>query len=872
MTNAKGESTNALFGFIRSVLKLFKDFKSQHAVCVFDGPNNASARLQIYPDYKAHRSEAPPDFFHQMTWAREFCHMMGIPMLDVPNVEADDTMGAVALWAANKGSQVYLCTSDKDMCQLVNDKIHVLNTYKDNLIIGPPQVKEIYGVFPTQIVDMLAIIGDSSDNVPGLPGFGPKTAITILEKYGTLENFLEHADDFTGKKKETIVQEAHNAFLSKELVTLNTTITIPEDDDFYTLKHPNVPKLKAFYSDLNFFSLIRELEETNLFAMPSKNVPVTEVPKPKHPVHIIEDDEALAKLANDLSQHKEIAIDIMSSNEDHPFTSQLVGLSLSTGKGKSWYIPANGKISLDRIRKILNPLLEKVGHIGHDLKATKHILHHAGIDFTHLSFDIMLASYVLNAHHRQHSLIHLVLEHMGKVKTNIHALTGKGKSAIKVEHLPIDKVAELSTENAEDIYELKGILEGHITTRNLNKLYHDLELPLVNVLTEMENSGIYLDINYLNTFAHQLPKQLDALAQDIYQMAGGKEFQINSPMQLGEALTNLGIKLPKTAKGNFSTDAEVLENLTPDYPIARKLLEYRELDKLRNTYVDALPLWVNPDTQRIHCVFNQTVAATGRLSSQDPNLQNIPIRKEIGRKIRAAFKPQREGWSFLAADYSQIELRLLAHLSQDPTLLEAFHKNEDIHRLTASLVLNVPFNEVTDEQRAQAKAVNFGIVYGQQSFGLSRELGITVKEADTFIKNYFDRYKMVKQYVESSIATAQQSGKAVTMTGRERLIPEIHNKNRNLRLVAERLAINTPLQGAAADLIKIAMLQVSRKLKESQKKAFMVLQIHDELVLEVPDSELEEVSTLVKSAMEGVWQLKVPLLVNISIGKNWEVC
>lgn len=870
MTNSKGESTNALFGFIRSVLKLFKDFNPKYVVSVFDGPDNAAARVKIYPEYKAHRAEAPKDFFHQMEWAHQFCDLMGIPQLNIPSVEADDTMGTVALWAAQHGMHAYMCTSDKDMCQLVSDKIHILNTYKENLIIGPDQVKEIHGVAPDKIIDLLAIIGDTSDNVPGISGFGPKTAVALLDKYGSVENLLAHVNDFEGKKKETLLAEKRNALLSKELVTINTSVAIPNKVEFYERKQPDYTQLKQFYSDLNFYSLIREMEAPSLFDLAPK--PEPQEKKRTHAIRVVEDEKALQQLVDVLEKAPEIAIDLKNSAQDHPFTARLVGLSLCTTKDQAWYVPLNGKLSAQAIIKTLAPLLESKPLAGHDLKAALHVLHRVGIFPAHLAFDTMIASYLLNAHQRQHSLEQVALEHTGRVLKTIDSLQGKGRKALAVADIPIHQLAELGVEDAENVFHLRHELQKKLEERNLVKVLQEIELPLVPVLTQMERNGVYLDIPFLNQMGTELNSQLKKLEEQIYQLAG-EPFNINSPKQLGEVLfQKMGIKAPKKTATGLSTNADVLDSLKDEHLIAGVVLEYRGLEKLRSTYVEALPQEVNPETQRIHCSFKQSVAATGRLSCQDPNLQNIPVRTPLGRKIRAAFKPQKPGWSYIAADYSQIELRILAHMSEDPVLIKAFAQKEDIHRLTASLVLNVPLDQVTSDQRFQAKAVNFGVIYGQQAFGLAQELGIDVKEAARFIDLYFQRYSKIKQFLDSRKELARTTGKSVTMTGRERLIPEINSKNGMLRSVAERLAINTPLQGTAADLIKLAMLRVDERLKKKKTKAFMVLQIHDELLLEVPDEETEEIGALVREAMEHVWDLKVPLEVNIEVGKNWEQC
>lgn len=869
MTNSKGESTNALFGFARSVLKLFKDFHPTHIVAVFDGPNNAVARKALYSDYKAHRSVMPADLRYQMDWAHQFCELMGIPFLNVPNVEADDTMGSIAVWAADQGTKVFLCTSDKDMNQLVNDKIHILNTHKDNLILGPKEVEENFGVPPSKIIDLLAIIGDTSDNVPGISGFGPKTAAALLQEFGSLDNLLKHTDKLPEKKREIVERDANQVRLSQKLVTVDTHVEFSKDPDFFKLRSPNFIALKDFYASMSFQSLMREMEIGDLFGKEAtKAVPVEEVS-----YTLVDDENSLKSLIHTLRKHKDISFDLLT-DDALPMFAHLVGFSFSTEAKKAWYVPVNGKLGLEGAIKELKPLFESPEHsfVGHNIKYSFHVLKNYGINLTNIAFDILLASYILNANQRQHSLDFLSMEYFGKVKTPIDSITGKGKKATAIQDVPVELIYAYSAEDADYIFRLRGVLEKKLIERDLLKLLQEIELPLLPVLARMEHRGIYLDVPYLKDKSKEFEILLKNLEDSIFQMAG-TSFNINSPKQLSDILFNkLCIKPPKKTATGLSTNAEVLEYLKNDYPICSKLLEYRFLEKLRSTYIDALPEYVNPKTDRIHCTFNQSGTTTGRLASQDPNLQNIPVRSEEGKKIRRAFIPEKKGWSYLAADYSQIELRLLAHMSEDPTLVQAFLNNEDIHRHTAATIFGLPIEEVSNELRYNAKAVNFGIIYGQQAFGLSQTLGIDVKEASRFIEMYFVRYPKVKEYVQHAKESARLTGKAVTMTGRERAIPEITSKNGLLRSAAERLAVNTPLQGSAADLIKLAMLEIDRLFETKKLKGFMILQVHDELIFEVPDEEISEVKTLVKQAMEGVWNLKVPLVVDIIIGKNWAEC
>jgi len=857
MTNPQGESTNSLYGFIRSYQKLLKDFEATHVVAVFDGPQNAASRLAIYPAYKAHRESMPPDLRPQIEWAKTFCQLAGIPHLSETGVEADDTMGSIAVWAAAHNIETYLCSSDKDLAQLVGGSIKLLNTFKENQILDSQGVEATYGVPPEKIIDFLSMMGDSSDNVPGVSGFGPKTVADLLKIHGSLDNLLANPDLLTGKKRDQLIAEREHALLSRQLVTLNTAVIVPQDLSQYALQAPTLPELKAFYHQMGFNSLLKELKNDDHQTL-------------TFDYQLIDTSEALDELIQLLAQQKQIAIDVETTSIK-PLQANLVGIGFGFQAGQAWYVPLNGPIPREHVMEKIAPLLENphIGFFGHNLKYDYHVLKNLGISLRNICFDTIIASFLLNAHSRQHSLEILALELFGKVLTPISALIGKGKQEISMADVPLRQIADYCCEDVDYSIRLKQHFEPQIKERGLGDLFQNLELPLIQVLAAMEETGIFLDPNVLFVFGKELAISLEALSQAIYNLAG-ESFNLNSPKQLASILyEKLQIPPPKKIATGYSTDAEVLEKLSHQYPIAKILLEYRSLEKLRSTYVETLPHEIHPHTGRIHCTFNQTGAATGRLSCQDPNLQNIPVRTTEGLKIREAFRPEKPGWNYLAADYSQIELRLLAHLSEDPTLLDAFQNNRDIHTHTASLIFDLPVSLVTKEHRHSAKAVNFGIIYGQQAFGLSQELHISVKEADRFIRTYFERYPSVKAFLEKCKDSARVTGKAVTMTGRERLIPEINSRNAQIRQAAERLAVNTPFQGTAADLIKMAMLKIQNEWKGLAK---MILQIHDELVFEVPDEEVERLSQQVRHTMQNVMQLKIPLVVDIVIGKNWKEC
>lgn len=857
MTNPQGASTNALYGFVRSVLKLIKDFSPDHLVIVFDGPHNDRTRKALYPAYKENRGETPGDLLPQFDWARDFCRLKGLSTLTLEGVEADDTMAAIALWAKEQGIHTYLCTSDKDMAQLVSPDISILNVFKENLVLDPQGIVDTYGLSAEKIGDYLAILGDTSDNIPGVPGIGPKGAQELISLYGSIDGIVANLDQIKGKRGEAIRNNLEQLRLSRKLIELQSDLDIPKDLSFYEIGPHDIKGLKELFTTHAFRTLLTDLEV------------------PKQVVHkepkIIATEEELRKLVERLSSAEHFCLDTETTSE-RPLFAEAVGIGLGISEDEIWYIPLNGTLPKEKIVSVLKPLLEAKPLVGHNIKYDLHILKGLGIQAKTPFFDTMVASYLIQADERQHNLDALSLKHFERSKIPISSLIGKGAGSITMADVPIDKVAAYCSEDVEMTLALEHFFSDELKKRRLDSLFQTVELPLIPVLAEMEETGIYLDTAVLAELGERVKNASKILEESIFNLSGAP-FNLNSPKQLSEILFDkLQIAPPKKTKTGFSTNAEVLELLTDKHPMIPLILEYRTLEKLRSTYIDTLPLEINPKTGRIHCTFNQSVAATGRLSCQDPNLQNIPIRNPLGKEIRSAFRPEKEGWWFVSADYSQIELRLLAHFSQDPLLMEAFKSGGDIHRRTAAALLNIFPEEVTPEMRSRAKAVNFGIIYGQQAFGLSRELNISVKEADKFIQLYFERYSKVKEYLERSKEEARATGYARTMIGRERKIPDIHNPNPQIRQAVERLAINTPLQGSQADLIKIAMIAIDRRLKKEGLKSMMLLQIHDELMFEVPDKELETVKSLLKEEMEGAFSLSVPLTVEVNVGKNWKDC
>lgn len=869
MTNSRGESTNALYGFIRSVYKIIKERSPEHLIAVFDGPDNTKTRKAIYPEYKSHREGMPEDLYPQLAWASQFCEIAGIPHLTIPGVEADDVMGTVAIWAKERGAKAYLCSSDKDLCQLVDDSIFLLNINKENLLYDRAQVKEAYGVYPEQMIDLLAMMGDASDNIPGLPGIGAKTAASLLEEFGSLAEILSHPEKLKGKKRETFEQGKEIALLSRELATIKTDIPIPTDEPFFSLRLPDIEKVRALYQEMHFLTLLKELPQPKM----EKGQGTFDFEQEEELYTLINDPEALVKLVETLSTKKELCIDTETTGI-HFWKEKLVGIGLGDKPKRSWYIPLNGNIPKEFVIQEISKLTgnREIVFFGHNIKYDLHILKHAGIPLPRLSFDTMIASYLLTPQNPRHGLDLLSLEYFGKTKISITSLIGKGKTEITMAEVPIDQVSTYCCEDVDYTFRLKVLLEQQLEKEQLAAVFKEIELPLIPLLLEMEETGIFLDPEKLHHMGTSLKATLEAVSEEIFTLAGAR-FNLNSPKQLGEILfEKLEIRPAKKTKTGYSTGADVLESLKDKSPIIEKILTYRVLEKLRSTYVETLPSQIAEGSHRVHCTFNQTGTATGRLSCQDPNLQNIPIRSEEGKKIRSAFLPEKKGWSFLSADYSQIELRLLAHLSEDPELIKAFKKGEDIHTYTASLVYELPIQQITTQMRQNAKAVNFGILYGQSAFGLSKELGISGSEAKGIIEAYFKRFTHVQGYLESSKAEAREKGYSITLFGRKRPIPEMDSKNAFLRQASERLAVNTPLQGSAADLIKLAMISIDQQIRKEALSSSMLLQIHDELLFEVPDSQQALLTSLVKREMEGVVELKVPLVVDISIGKNWEEC
>lgn len=854
MTNKQGASTGALYGFIRSIQKLQADFTPAHLCAVFDGPNNKQSRTDLFEDYKANRTGMPEDLIPQLEWAHAFCHAAGIPLLSLDGVEADDTIGSIAAWAASEGGHVYICSSDKDLCQLVTDKITMINTHKGNLRIDADEVYKIYGVHPHQIIDYLAIVGDTSDNIPGIEGFGPKTASTLLQEYTTLENLLDHADEVKGAKKQQALKDGkEKALLSQKLATIDTNLPIPKNSSFYALQAPNNKELITLYSEMNFTSLLEHFED--ILEKPAQEaINYT----------ILRDEQSIQEALDALSKESIICFDVESTSLNL-MDAEVVGIGLAAKEDTLYYIPWNGFVSRPNLIALFRPFFAKNTFVAHNIKFDMHMLANEGIELRNIGFDTMIASYLLFPETNRHNLDDLSAKHLGITKIPYSDVAGKGKKEKSLLDVPIEDVATYCVEDVLCTLKLYTLFSQEIETENQRSPLETIELPLIPILFKMERSGIHLEAAILEEKSIQIKESLHSLQEEIYALAG-EEFNINSPKQLGAILFEK-LEIPMPGK-KISTRADILEGLKKKYPIVDWVLQYRVLEKLRSTYIDSLPSQVNPKTQRIHCSFNQAGTATGRLSCNNPNLQNIPVRTKEGKAIRTAFCPDKPGYSYLACDYSQIELRLLAHFSEEPTLLKAFREDKDIHAAVASEVFEIPEDTVTREMRSQAKTVNFGILYGQGPYGLSQVLGIEQKKAKAFIEKYFEEYPLVQAFIQKCKEDTKETGVAKTIAGRRRPIPEIHSKNGMLKSAAERLAVNTPLQGSQADIIKMAMI----KIDSMDLPGFPVLQIHDELIFEMPTDAIPEAQKKIVHAMETIVPLRVPLKVNIEIGKNWGEC
>jgi DNA polymerase I len=891
LLTTRGENTSAAFGFTRFLIKILTEHEPDYLGVVLDA--GTSKRTELYPAYKATRDKMPDDLAWSLPKIREVIEGFRVPVIALADHEADDVIGTLAKRAAAAGLEAVIVSGDKDFYQLIGDHICLLNPGRggaagvDEEWVDLGNAADRLGVQPAHVVDYLALIGDSSDNIPGARGIGPKTAIQLIEKYGPVEEILRHAESVTNKRaREALLASADDIRMSKQLVTIQDELPIELDLDAMKVVGPDRARLRDVFVELEFTTLAREygIEE----AQPAELA---------HEYTLADSTSTVADIVAAVR-----AAGVMALHVEGETTSALrgdvVGLAVAAAPGRAWYLPLRhrpaGMLALDglggraadgsaranlpplgdaRMRPLVELLEDAaVAKVGHDLKHALLRLRREGVALRGIAFDAMIASYVLDPGRRDHSLDALALEHFGVRTQTRDELCGKGRATLELAECELDRVTQYAAAKADLAARLRPVLDAEQGRLHLDALCRDIELPLIDVLAGMEWQGIRIDRAFFAAASQRLGRDLELIQQEIWKLAG-EEFNINSTPQLRVILfEKLGLPVLRKTKTGASTDASVLEELAAQgHELPRLLLEFRQIDKLKGTYVDALPQLVDARTQRIHTSFNQTVAATGRLSSSDPNLQNIPIRTEQGAEIRKGFIPD-DGFVFVTADYSQIELRILAHFSGDPAFVEAFRSGADIHRQTAAIMFGVDVAAVTAAMRAAAKTVNFATIYGIGPFALSSQLGTSVQEAKEFIENYFVRFPDVRRYLDAQIEKARECGYVETISGRRRYIPEISSRNYNIRQFGERAATNAPVQGSAADIIKLAMISIHRELVQDGSRVRMLLQVHDELVLEAPAERADETRALVKRLMEGAFELAVPLDVVTGVGTNWFEC
>ncbi|MCB5191130.1 DNA polymerase I [Methylobacillus arboreus] len=893
LRNKAGEPTGAIQGVLNMLRRLHKDYPADYSACVFDAKGK-TFRDDIYPEYKANRAAMPDDLRLQIEPLHNAIQAMGWPLIVEDGVEADDVIGALATQAASEGMRVIISTGDKDIAQLVNTHITVVNTMRDAFrktdeVLDEAGVEAKFGIPPSLMVDYLILIGDSSDNVPGVEKVGPKTAVKWLKQYGSLENIVVNADKITGVVGENLRKALPWLPTARELITIRCDVGIQESLSDLAPRPQDKSKLVELFDRFEFKTLRRELDMATP-AAPSESsaTPLSTGGMPAdlfaasgagtRNFETILTEAALQGWLDKISSASLVCFDSETTSLD-PLNAKLVGMSFSVTTGEAAYLPLTHDYpgapdqlpfaaTLARIKPLLeNPDIKKVGQ---NLKYDKHILANHGVSLNGIAHDTLLQSYVLESH-RSHGMDDLAMRHLGIKTITYEEIAGKGAKQVPFSQISIETASEYAAEDADITLQLHQALYPQIETDSkLEFVYRNIEMPLLDILYTIERNGVLIDQAMLQAQSHELGQKLLELEQQAYELAG-QPFNLGSPKQLQEILFGkLGIKpLKKTPSGAPSTDEDVLQELALDYPLPKVLLEYRGLAKLKSTYTDKLPRMINPTTGRVHTSYSQAVAITGRLASSDPNLQNIPVRTAEGRRIREAFiAPQ--GTHVISADYSQIELRIMAHLSQDEGLLSAFAKGEDIHRATAAEIFGVGLDEVNSEQRRYAKVINFGLIYGMSAFGLAQNLNIERGAAQSYIDRYFARYPGVREYMQNTRLAAKEQGYVETFFGRRLWVPEINSPNGMRRAGAERAAINAPMQGTAADLIKLAMIAVDGWLREEKLQSKIIMQVHDELVLEVPDAELERVKQTLPQLMQGVAALDVPLLAEVGVGTNWE--
>ena len=904
LINSKGVNTSAITGFVRTLWDLMKHQKPTHIAVAFD-PKGGTFRHEIYPEYKANRDAQPEDITIAMQYIPDIIKAFNIPVVMVPNYEADDVIGTLAKKAEKKGFSVYMVTPDKDYAQLVSENIYMYKPGKQGNeaeILGEKEILKNWDIQSVeQVIDVLGLQGDSVDNIPGIPGIGPKTAVTLLKQFGSVENIIANAEQLKGKQKENVITFADQALLSKKLATIDTNSPVEFDEFSFTLDAMDRTKLKEIFLELEFRSLAEQILGSNhpivqnqgiqqsLFdTETTSSVPETpsdnkindyqignkSIENTPHTYHTIHTDAEILALVDKLSASTRISFDTETTGIN-AHEAELVGASLAVTPHEGYYIPFSEDFASAKAKlSLLKPLLEneQIEKIGQNIKYDMTILKWYGIELKGRLFDTMIAHYLCEPDLR-HKLDFLTESYLDYKMVPIEDLIGRsGKNQLSMRDIDVEKVSQYAAEDADLTLQLVPVLEKMMAENQLTEIYNTIESPLIRVLCDIEYEGVNINVQFLNEYSKELEKLIVEKEREIYKSAG-THFNIASPKQVGEILF-VRLKIPyrwkKTSSGQYSTDVDKMTELYHEHDIIKAILDYRKYAKLKSTYVDALPLQVNPKTGRIHSNFNQARVATGRLSSENPNMQNIPIKNEAGREIRKAFIPRNNDYVILAADYSQIELRIIADMSKDASMLESFAAGNDFHRATASKVYGVPYEEVTADQRRNAKTVNFSITYGAGATNLSRQLGISRNDATELIQNYFKEFSGMKQYIDSTVQFARDNGYVKTLLGRRRYLRDINSRNSLTASNAERVAINAPIQGTAAEMIKIAMIDIFNCFEQQNLKSKMIIQVHDELVFDVYKPELEQVKSIIRDKMENaIPQLSVPILVQMDIGDNW---
>jgi len=865
LNNSEGQPTGAIYGVINMTRSLLKQYQPEYIAMVFDAKGK-TFRNDLYEEYKANRPPMPDEMRSQVPFLYEIIEAMGLPLLVIEGVEADDVIGTLAAQAVENSTDVLISTGDKDMAQLVNQHVTLVNTM-DNRVTDVDGVKARFGVPADKFIDYLTLVGDTADNIPGVPKVGPKTAVKLLEEFGDLDTLMQRADEVKGKLGENLRDSLDFLPLSRDLVTIRCQLDLPLKLDELKINEADESRLKDLYARLQFKTWLTELGGANDELSADAEYDT------------VLDQSSLDDWLNKIQQEGTFAFDTETTDLD-AMQAEIVGLSFAIEAGKAAYVPlthdypgAPQQLDRGQVLQQMKPLLEneEIKKIGQNLKYDMKVLASYAITLKGIEHDTMLESYVLDSTSSRHDMDTLAMKHLGHKTIHFEDIAGKGRKQLKFNDIALEQASPYAAEDADITLRLHErlwpALEKH---EKLTFVYREIEMPLLPILARVERNGVRIDAGMLKRQSSELAQgivNLERLAHE----AAGQEFNLGSPAQLQDILFNkLGLPvIKKTPKGQPSTAEAVLQELAPDYDLPRLILEYRSMSKLRSTYTDKLPLMINPRTGRVHTSYHQAVAATGRLSSSDPNLQNIPVRSKEGRRIRQAFIPD-DGFLMVSADYSQVELRIMAHLSGDEGLLKAFSEGADIHKATASEVFAIPLDEVTIDQRRSAKAINFGLIYGMSAFGLAQQLSIERGEAQEYIDLYFDRYPGVKTYMDETRKLAHEQGYVETVYGRRLYLPEINSGNGMRRQYAERTAINAPMQGTAADLIKMAMISVDKWILHEAPDVRMIMQVHDELIFEVPDGQIADASDKLQALMTGVADLRVPLLVDVGVGANWD--